>query len=97
METSSNIHCHCIFYYRFFTEEGGQDPGIHGRDSNGNFFTVLESPMYEDETTGLSFSPDAKHMYVAYQVTGTLFDISRLDGLPFHAKSLNVKYHHMEQ
>lgn len=77
----------------FFTEEGGKDAGIHGRDETGLFFTVLESPDYIDETTGLAFSPDAKHMYVAYQKNGLLFDVTRKDGLPFHAKSLNVKYH----
>jgi hypothetical protein len=77
----------------FFTEEGGRDAGIHGRDETGMFFTVLEGPDYVDETTGLAFSPDAEHMYVAYQKTGLLFDVTRKDGLPFHAKSLNVKYH----
>jgi len=32
----------------FFTEEGGKDAGIHGRDATGMFFTVLESPYYID-------------------------------------------------
>jgi len=32
-------------------------------------------------------------MYVSYQDNGILLDVSRIDGLPFHAKSLNVKYH----
>ena len=77
----------------FFTEEGGKDAGIHARDEKGLFFTILESPVYEDETTGLAFSPDAKHMYVAYQVNGLLFDITREDGLPFSGRTLNVKYH----
>lgn len=67
--------------------------GVHGRDRDGNFFTILESPVYKDETSGLAFSPDAKHMYIAYQENGVLLDVTRLDGLPFHAKSLNVKYH----
>mgnify|MGYP005855527089 CR=1 FL=1 len=77
----------------FFTEEGGVDAGIHGRDETGMFFTLLESPVYIDETTGLAFSPDARRMYVAYQENGLLFEVTRKDGLPFHAKSLNVKYH----
>lgn len=77
----------------YFTEEGGPDAGIHARDENGRFFTILESALYEDETTGLSFSPDGKHMYVAYQVNGLLFDVWREDSLPFNAKSLDVKYH----
>lgn len=54
---------------------------------------MLESPVFEDETTGLAFSPDARHLYVAYQTNGILFDVTRTDGLPFNAKTLNVKYH----
>jgi len=37
----------------YFTEEGGKDAGIHGRNEAGNFYTILESPLYIDETTGL--------------------------------------------
>ena len=80
----------------YFTEEGGKDAGIHARDGLDNFYTIFESPVYIDETTGLSFSPDALHMYVAYQQNGLLFDIWREDGLPFGARTLNVKYHHQE-
>ncbi|CAB9504928.1 osmC-like protein [Seminavis robusta] len=83
--------------FLFFTEEGGKDAGIHGRDATGLFFTVLESPIYNDETTGLAFSPCFKHMYVAYQQNGLLFDVTRQDGLPFYARSLNVKYHAMDR
>lgn len=77
----------------YFTEEGGKDAGIHARDEQGRFFTILESPQYIDETTGLAFSPDGFHMYVAYQKNGLLFDVWREDGLPFQARTLNVKYH----
>lgn len=63
------------------------------RDEFGRFFTILESPTLEDETTGLSFSSDRKHMYVAYQHNGLLFDVTREDGLAFDAKTLDVKYH----
>lgn len=79
----------------YFTEEGGVDAGVHARDSIGRFYTILESPVYTDETSGLAFSPDAKHLYIAYQATGKLFDIWRLDGLPFTAKKLDVKHHAM--
>jgi hypothetical protein len=79
----------------YFTEEGGVDAGIHARDTEGRFFTILESPEYLDETTGLSFSPDGKHLYFAYQENGLLFDVWREDGLPFNAQSLNVKYHNV--
>ena len=79
--------------YLIFTEEGGTKAGVHGRDENGNYFTLLESSRYSDETTGLAFNPDFTHLYVAYQQAGLLFDVSRLDGLPLHAKSFDVKYH----
>ena len=80
----------------YFTEEGGVDAGVHGRDSDGKFFTILEGPEYKDETSGLSFSPDGRHLYIAYQENGVLFDVTRTDGLPFHATTLNVKYHATE-
>ena len=77
----------------YFTEEGGVNAGVHGRGSDGKFFTILEGPDFKDETSGLSFSPDGKHLYIAFQENGVLFDVKRKDGLPFHAKTLNVKYH----
>jgi hypothetical protein len=77
----------------YFTEDGGRDPGIHCRNELGQFFTLLESPMYEDESTGLAFSLDGRHLYFALQSTGLLYDITRTDLLPFQAKSLNVKFH----
>ena len=54
---------------------------------------MLEGPEHPDETTGLAFSPDLRHMYVAYQDNGHFFDIYRYDGLPFSATSLNLKSH----
>jgi hypothetical protein len=79
----------------YFTEDGGTYAGVHGRDIEGNYFTVFESHVYFDETTGLSFSPNDKHMYVAYQKNGLLFDIQRMDGNAFNAKTLGVKYHNV--
>lgn len=49
--------------------------------------------MYKGECTGLAFSPDGMHLYIAYQDEGVLLDVFRRDSLPFHAKSLNIKYH----
>jgi len=72
------------------------DAGVHGRNIAGQYLTVLESHELSDETTGLAFSPNGMHMYVAYQDNGLLFDITRTDGLPFHAKTLNVKYHNVD-
>jgi len=80
----------------YFTEEAGQHGGIHGRKSDGEYFTILEGPDYHHETTGLSFSPDGRHMYMAYQVNGLLFDVTRLDQRPFQARTLNVQYHKNE-
>jgi len=77
----------------YFTEENGAATGVHARDEFGRFFTIFESPVLADETTGLSFSPDGKHMYCAFQENGILYDITREDDLSFNAKSLDVKYH----
>ena len=74
-------------------QEGGKNAGIHARDSQGRFFTILESPVYEDESTGLAFSPDGLHLYVAYQRNGVLLDVWRKDKQPFTTKTLNIKYH----
>mmetsp|Transcript_6853 Transcript_6853/g.14963 ORF Transcript_6853/g.14963 Transcript_6853/m.14963 type:complete len:854 (+) Transcript_6853:200-2761(+) len=80
----------------YFTESGGDDAGIHGRDGQGRYFTILESPVYKEETTGLAFSPDHRHMYLAYQMNGILFDVWRKDGLPFTGKTFNLQYHKEE-
>jgi hypothetical protein len=80
----------------YFTEDGGKYAGIHARNSQAQYFTILESHIYSDETTGLSFSPDSRHMFIAYQDNGIIFQVQRLDGLPFNAKTLNVKYHNTD-
>jgi Bacterial protein of unknown function (DUF839) len=77
----------------FFTEDGGELAGIHARDETGLFFTILESEEYSDETTGLALSPDFRRLYVAYQDNGLVFEVSRRDGQPLNARSLDVKYH----
>lgn len=78
----------------YFCEDGGTDCGVHGRDSDGRFFTILESIDYDTETSGLAFSPDKKHMYVAFQWNpGFILDVTRDDGLPFDGATLDVKYH----
>jgi hypothetical protein len=80
----------------YFTEEGGVDAGVHARDHLGRFYTILESPVYKDETSGLSFSPDGRFLIVAYQENGLLFQVWRNDGHPFYATHLDVKYHRAE-
>ena len=77
----------------YFTEEGGRDAGIHARDEQARFYTIMESPHYPGETSGLSLSPDGRFMYVAYQDVGKLFCLWRRDGLPFGAEHLDVKFH----
>jgi hypothetical protein len=81
----------------YFTEEGGVDAGIHARDEHARFYTIMESPVYPGETTGLSLSPDGRFMYVAYQDVGKLFCLWRRDGQPFGAEHLDVKFHEAQQ
>jgi hypothetical protein len=52
----------------------GATSGVFGRNAQGKYFTIMtgRTDLREDETTGLAFSPDAKHMYVSYQ--GEFFD-----------------------
>jgi len=78
-----------VHQWLYFTEDGGKYAGVHARNREGQFITILETRSYtQDETTGLAFSPDAMHMYVAYQHIGLLFDITRQDGRPFTAATL---------
>ena len=77
----------------YMTEDGGDDAGVHGRDKDNNYYVILESPLYHEETTGLAFSPDGRRMYVAYQKNGILLDVWREDGLPFSGRTLDIKYH----
>ena len=79
----------------YFTEDGGDMAGIHARGANGHTHTILEGE-YEPETTGLGFSPDGKRMYFSFQEDGIVFEITRLDGQPFHGITLNVKTHQYE-
>jgi len=81
----------------YICEEGGSENGVHARNSRGWFFTILESAQINDETTGLAFSPDNKHMYVAFQEAGVILDVWREDGHPFNGRTLNVKYHEISQ
>mmetsp|Transcript_33454 Transcript_33454/g.80843 ORF Transcript_33454/g.80843 Transcript_33454/m.80843 type:complete len:199 (-) Transcript_33454:71-667(-) len=77
----------------YFCEDGGNDCGVHGRDKNANFFSILDGPGYNTETTGLAFSPDAKYMFVSFQEPGVIWQIWRDDGYPFSGDVLGIKYH----
>lgn len=88
----------------YFTADGGRRVGVHatirttpgggGSDwqqqhDENEWTTILYSEREEyGESTGLSFSPNGKFMYVAYQDSGLLYEITRTDGHPFHAKTL---------
>jgi hypothetical protein len=79
----------------YFCEDGGDACGVHGRDSSGRFFTILQDggSLFGGETTGLAFSPNGMFMYVSFQVPGYIFEIKRTDGLPFNGATLDIKYH----
>mmetsp|Transcript_17430 Transcript_17430/g.26044 ORF Transcript_17430/g.26044 Transcript_17430/m.26044 type:complete len:855 (-) Transcript_17430:362-2926(-) len=77
----------------YFCEEASSDNGIHARDYEGNFYTIIDSDTLSSETTGLAFSPDNKHMYISYQSDGLIYDIVREDGYPFGSMRLDIKYH----
>lgn len=79
----------------YFCEDGERvAAGVHGRNSAGKFFTILEGPEYDTESTGLAFSPDNMHMYISFQKNpGHIFDIYREDGYPFNGRTLDIKYH----
>lgn len=81
----------------YFCEEVGTANGVHARDANGWFYSILESSIYGRETSGLAFSPDGKHMYFSYQSVGIIFDVWREDGLPFYGKTLDVHFHEKPQ
>ena len=54
----------------YFCEDNGYGSDLHGRDSEGNFYTILQNRVYDSETTGLAFSPDNEHMYLSLQELG---------------------------
>lgn len=77
----------------YFCEDGGSDCDIHGRDSTGNYFTLVQGIGYSTETTGLAFSPDGSFMYVAFQGNSNVYSFWRTDGLPFNGTVADTKYH----
>ena len=76
----------------FFTQDGDNMNGIAARNSNGTYTIVNTVGHDEDETTGLAFSPDGKHMLFAVQDAGILYDITRDDGLGFHVEPPVILY-----
>lgn len=49
--------------FLYFTEDGGVTPGVYSIDSDGKSYSIFEAydeKYFQDETTGLSFSPDGE-------------------------------------
>ena len=75
--------------FLYFTESGGNNPGIYVRDLyTGKYMTIFEADeddgrYAKDETVGLAFSPDRSRMYAGYQTAGVLFELKRSDGQAF--------------
>ena len=76
----------------YFTEESGES-GIHARDKDSRYYTILEATGIPGETSGLALSPNGKYMYVALQDSGKLFSVFRKDGKAFDAEHLDIRYH----
>ena len=81
----------------YFAEDGGDAPGIHVRHGPGIYTTILyidkdiavfREEDQSEETTGLAFSPDAMHFYVAFQESGILYDVTRDDMRSFKDETL---------
>lgn len=51
--------------FLYFTEDGGKTPGVYSIDEEGNSYSIFEAydeKYFQDETTGLSFSPDGEYI-----------------------------------
>jgi hypothetical protein len=77
----------------YFNEDLGNTSGVHSRNKQGQLSTILEGPGWSNEVTGVAFCPTGHRMYLCFQEEGVMFEITREDGYPFQAKTLNVRYH----
>ena len=71
----------------YFTEDGGNAPGVHVRDREGNYYTMARGVpgIYAgDETVGIAFSPDRRKFYFGFQDAGVLMEVTRDDGQAFN-------------
>jgi hypothetical protein len=82
----------------YMTDEPGTGVGIHAFDRWGQVLSILKGhDEFQDESAGLAFSPNGLHMLVAFQQSGVLLDVTRMDGYPFHGSALDLKYHTPER
>jgi hypothetical protein len=59
----------------YFCDDGGESSVILGHSAGGNFTVLVgHTDLADDETTGLTFGRDAKHMYVCYQGGGWIYN-----------------------
>jgi hypothetical protein len=77
----------------YFCEDVDNFSGVHGRDANGKYYTILQGESLNGETSGLAFGPGNMLMYVSFQTAGKIFEIRRTDGRPFSGQRLDIKYH----
>jgi hypothetical protein len=79
----------------YFCEDVGSFAGVHGRDANGKYYTIVQGELgaLDGETSGLAFGPGNFVMYVSFQSAGKIFEIRRTDGRPFSGQRLDIKYH----
>jgi hypothetical protein len=72
----------------YFTEDGGNSPGVHVRDREGKYYTMVRAipggKFSGDETVGIAFSPDRKKFYFGFQDAGVLMEVTRNDGREFN-------------
>ncbi|GKY90973.1 hypothetical protein MPSEU_000070100 [Mayamaea pseudoterrestris] len=76
----------------FFTQDADNACGISAKDDQGTYTLVDTLQTRIDETAGLAFSPDGRHMYFAMQKAGILYDITRDDGGGFHEQPSQIVY-----
>jgi hypothetical protein len=80
----------------YFCEDTETKAGVHGRDRNGKYFSILQAEGgggNDGETSGIAFSPGNRFLYVSFQQVGKIFEVKRTDGLPFSGQRLDIKYH----
>lgn len=95
--------------FLYFTEDGGRTAGVYAIDGEGQSYSIIEAydeKYFNDETTGLAFSPDGTKMYVCFQDCGCespgdidcgcLFVFWRDDGRSFDGATMSLKFHSSE-